>query len=79
MVNLNIKNLAFDSFKERLQSTMTALTFFISTGQCACDEIAESNSIMIAYITLTMMPQSRERQHFSFDTYLMDNVKYRVN
>ncbi|EPK0320090.1 protein YdjO, partial [Escherichia coli] len=40
--DLNIKNLAFDSFKERLQSTMTALTFFISTGQCACDEIAES-------------------------------------
>ncbi|MES4224051.1 hypothetical protein AB9B85_17975, partial [Escherichia coli] len=41
--DLNIKSLAFDSFKERLQSTMTALTFFISTGQCDCDEIAESN------------------------------------
>lgn len=25
--DLNIKSLAFDSFKERLQSTMTALTF----------------------------------------------------
>ncbi|MEH3872765.1 hypothetical protein POW68_18100, partial [Escherichia coli] len=50
--NLNIKNLAFDSFKERLQSTMTALTFFISTGQCACDEIAESNfNYMIAYMS----------------------------
>ena len=35
--DLNIKSLAFDSFKERLQSTMTALTFFISTCQCVCD------------------------------------------
>lgn len=62
--DLNIKSLAFDSFKERLQSTMTALTFFISTGQCDCDEIAESNfNYMIAYMTLTMMPQSQERQH----------------
>ena len=63
--DLNIKNLAFDSFKERLQSTMTALTFFISTGQCACDEIAESNfNYMIPIcLTLTMMPQSQERQH----------------
>lgn len=31
--DLNIKSLAFDSFKERLESTMAALTFFISTGQ----------------------------------------------
>ena len=50
--DLNIKSLAFDSFKERLQSTMTALTFFISTGQCDCDEIAESNfNYMIAYMS----------------------------
>lgn len=63
--DLNIKSLAFDSFKERLQSTMTALTFFISTGQCDCDEIAESNfNYMIAYMSnITMMPQSQERQH----------------
>lgn len=39
--DLNIKTLAFDSFKERLESTIAALTFFISTGQCDCDEIAE--------------------------------------
>ena len=63
--DLNIKSLAFDSFKERLESTMAALTFFISTCQCDCDEIAESNfNYMIAYMsTLTMMPQSQERQH----------------
>ncbi len=65
--DLNIKTLAFDSFKERLESTMAALTFFISTGQCDCDEIAESNfNRMIGLpicLTLTMMPQSQERQH----------------
>ncbi|CAM6474000.1 hypothetical protein ESCOCK445B2_15785 [Escherichia coli] len=50
--DLNIKSLAFDSFKERLESTMAALTFFISTGQCDCDEIAESNfNYMIAYMS----------------------------
>ena len=32
---------------------MAALTFFISTGQCDCDEIAESNFnyMMIAYMS----------------------------
>ena len=31
---------------------MAALTFFISTGQCDCDEIAESNfNRMIAYMS----------------------------
>ena len=35
--DLNIKSLGFDSFKERLQSTITTLTFFLSTGQCDCD------------------------------------------
>ena len=78
--NLNIKNLAFDSFKERLQSTMTALTFFISTGQCACDEIAESNfNYMIAYMSNINYDASKPGAPvLSFDTYLQDNVKYRV-
>ncbi|HFU5054389.1 TPA: hypothetical protein ACH58F_002694, partial [Escherichia coli] len=78
--NLNIKNLAFDSFKERLQSTMTALTFFISTGQCACDEIAESNfNYMIAYMSNINYDASKPgAPALSFDTYLQDNVKYRV-
>ncbi|VCW14234.1 hypothetical protein BANRA_01568 [Escherichia coli] len=63
--DLNIKSLAFDSFKERLQSTMTALTFFISTGQCDCDEIAESNfNYMIAYMSNINYDASKpERQH----------------
>lgn len=63
--DLNIKSLAFDSFKERLQSTMTALTFFISTGQCDCDEIAESNfNYMIAYMSnINYDASSQERQH----------------
>ncbi len=63
--DLNIKSLAFDSFKERLQSTMTALTFFISTGQCDCDEIAESNfNYMIAYMSnINYDASKQERQH----------------
>ncbi|HAG8594799.1 TPA: protein YdjO, partial [Escherichia coli] len=74
--DLNIKNLAFDSFKERLQSTMTALTFFISTGQCACDEIAESNfNYMIAYMSNINYDASKPgAPALSFDTYLQDNV-----
>lgn len=63
--DLNIKTLAFDSFKERLESTMAALTFFISTGQCDCDEIAESNfNRMIAYMSNINYDASKlERQH----------------
>ena len=58
--DLNIKSLAFDSFKERLESTMAALTFFISTGQCDCDEIAESNfNYMIAYGRCEQVPDMR--------------------
>ncbi|EEX8031895.1 hypothetical protein P6E95_001750, partial [Escherichia coli] len=78
--DLNIKSLAFDSFKERLQSTMTALTFFISTGQCDCDEIAESNfNYMIAYMSNINYDASKPgAPALSFDTYLQDNVKYRV-
>lgn len=78
--DLNIKNLAFGSFKERLQSTMTALTFFLSTGQCDCDEIAESNfNYMIAYMSNINYDASKPgAPALSFDTYLQDNVKYRV-
>ncbi len=78
--DLNIKSLAFDSFKERLQSTMTALTFFISTGQCDCDEIAESNfNYMIAYMSNINYDASKPgAPALSFDTYLQDNVKYKV-
>lgn len=63
--DLNIKSLAFDSFKERLESTMAALTFFISTGQCDCDEIAESNfNRMIAYMSnINYDASKQERQH----------------
>ncbi|GAB0916512.1 hypothetical protein DZ08F32_27390 [Escherichia coli] len=70
--DLNIKSLAFDSFKERLQSTMTALTFFISTGQCDCDEIAESNfNYMIAYMSNINYDASKPgAPALSFDTYL---------
>ncbi|MDX5636790.1 hypothetical protein [Escherichia coli] len=79
--DLNIKSLAFDSFKERLQSTMTALTFFISTGQCDCDEIAESNfNYMIAYMSNINYDASKPgAPALSFDTYLQDNVKYMLN
>ncbi len=78
--DLNIKSLAFDSFKERLESTMAALTFFISTGQCDCDEIAESNfNRMIAYMSNINYDASKPgAPALSFDTYLQDNVKYRV-
>ncbi|EIV7865998.1 hypothetical protein ABL733_001256, partial [Escherichia coli] len=78
--DLNIKTLAFDSFKERLESTMAALTFFISTGQCDCDEIAESNfNRMIAYMSNINYDASKPgAPALSFDTYLQDNVKYRV-
>lgn len=78
--DLNIKSLAFDSFKERLESTMAALTFFISTGQCDCDEIAESNfNRMIAYMSNINYDASKlGAPALSFDTYLQDNVKYRV-
>ncbi|MBO0265008.1 hypothetical protein J0S21_23310, partial [Escherichia coli] len=78
--DLNIKTLAFDSFKERLESTIAALTFFISTGQCDCDEIAESNfNRMIAYMSNINYDVSKPgAPALSFDTYLQDNVKYRV-
>ncbi len=78
--DLNIKTVAFDSFKERLESTMAALTFFISTGQCDCDEIAESNfNRMIAYMSNINYDASKPgAPALSFDTYLQDNVKYRV-
>ena len=78
--DLNIKSLAFDSFKERLESTMAALTFFISTGQCDCDEIAESNfNYMIAYMSNINYDASKPgAPALSFDTYLQDNVKYKV-
>ncbi|CTX27720.1 protein [Escherichia coli] len=78
--DLSIKTLAFDSFKERLESTMAALTFFISTGQCDCDEIAESNfNRMIAYMSNINYDASKPgAPALSFDTYLQDNVKYRV-
>ena len=69
--DLNIKSLAFDSFKERLESTMAALTFFISTGQCDCDEIAESNfNRMIAYMSNINYDASKPgAPALSFDTY----------
>ncbi|EEU0656453.1 hypothetical protein DKW20_001234, partial [Escherichia coli] len=74
--DLNIKTLAFDSFKERLESTMAALTFFISTGQCDCDEIAESNfNRMITYMSNINYDASKPgAPALSFDTYLQDNV-----
>ncbi|EFX2607357.1 hypothetical protein EY428_24550, partial [Shigella sonnei] len=59
---------------------MAALTFFISTGQCDCDEIAESNfNRMIAYMSNINYDASKPgAPALSFDTYLQDNVKYRV-
>ncbi len=59
---------------------MAALTFFISTGQCDCDEIEESNfNYMIAYMSNINYDASKPgAPALSFDTYLQDNVKYRV-
>ncbi|HCN6459946.1 TPA: hypothetical protein N6001_000182 [Escherichia coli] len=78
--NVNIQNQAFELYKGKLQSTLTELAFFISTGQCGSDEIVELHfNYMIASMSNIKYDVSIPRAPvLSFDTSLPDNIKYKV-